>query len=64
MMYMYICLSCIYCKYPNSACTNCQNQEVPGLPTHVAPISGGPGDQIFSLTLKFNLNIPKLSFME
>ena len=30
----------------------------------LAPISGSPGDQIFSLTEKFNLNILKLSLME
>ena len=30
----------------------------------LSPISGNPGDQIFSLFQKFNLNILKLSFME
>ena len=41
----------------DSACTNCQNQEVPGLPTTVAPISGSPGDQTFSLTFRNSTSI-------
>ena len=38
-----------------SACTNCQNQEAPGLP--IAPISGSPGDQSFSLTFRNSTTI-------
>ena len=30
----------------------------------LAPISGSPGDQIFTHFQKFNLNILKLSFVE
>ena len=46
----------------HSACTNCQNQEVPGLPS--PNIWRSWLSNFFTHFQKFNLNILKLSFME
>ena len=46
----------------HSAYTNCQNQEVPGLPS--SNILKSWWSIFFTHFQKFNLNILKLSFME